>query len=164
MRLLAGGANFSASVTNQIKPAMFVPETKRILELFDEMRSSGQQMAMIADEFGGVAGLVTLKRLVEDIVGRVGDEGENEPIEVAQLDDRTFELDAAMSIPEVNERLELALPMVGYETLAGFLLEQFGRVPEIGDDVAYENIQLTVSQMRGVRISKVRVKWLTNEG
>ena len=118
---------------------------------------------MIADEFGGVAGLVTLKRLVEDIVGWVGGEDENAPVEVSQLDDTTFELDAAMSISEVNDRVELALPVGEYETLAGFLLDQFGRVPEIGDDVAHGDTRLTVSEMRGVRISKVRVEWLPHE-
>lgn len=163
MRLLASGVDFSTPVTTQLRPAMFVPETKRIQELFDEMRASGDQMAMIADEFGGVAGLVTLKRLVEDIVGKVGGEDEAEPDEVAQLDDMTFELDAAMSIAEVNERVELALPIGEYETLAGFLLEQFGRVPEIGDDVAHGDTRLTVAEMRGVRISKVRVEWLPHE-
>ena len=163
MRLLAAGSDFSTSVTKQTRPATFVPETKRIQELFDEMRASGQQMAMIADEFGGVAGLVTLKRLVEDIVGWVGGEDENAPVEVSQLDDTTFELDAAMSISEVNDRVELALPVGEYETLAGFLLDQFGRVPEIGDDVAHGDTRLTVSEMRGVRISKVRVEWLPHE-
>lgn len=163
MRLLASGSDFSTPVTTQLRPAMFVPETKRIQELFDEMRTSGDQMAMIADEFGGVAGLVTLKRLVEDIVGKVGGEDEVEQDEVAQLDDMTFEIDAAMSIAEVNERVELGLPVGDYETLAGFLLEQFGRVPEIGDDVAHGDTRLTVSEMNGVRISKVRVEWLPHE-
>ncbi|MDA1036344.1 MAG: hemolysin family protein [Chloroflexi bacterium] len=163
MRLLAAGSDFSASATKYVRPAMFVPETKRIQELFDEMRATGQQMAMIADEFGGVAGLITLKRLVEDIVGRVGGEDEAEPVEVAQLDDTTFELDAAMSIAEVNDRVDLALPVGEYETLAGFLLEQFGRVPEIGDEVAHGENRFTVSEMRGMRISKVRIEWLPHE-
>ena len=160
MRLLAAGADFSSSATKQVRVATFVPETKRVQELFDEMRATGEQLAMIVDEFGGVAGLVTLKRLVEDIVGRVGGEDEPAPVEVLQLDETTFELEAGMSIAEVNERLELALPTGEYDTLAGFLLEQFGRVPEVGDDVAHGNARLTVSEMRGVRIGKVRVEWL----
>ena len=163
MRLLAVGSDFSISVTGQIRPAMFVPETKRIQELFDEMRTTGQQLAMIADEFGGVAGLVTLKRLVEDIVGRVGGEDESDPVEVSQLDDTTFELDAAMSIADANDRVDLVLPIGEYETLAGFLLEQFGRVPEVGDEVAHGGTRLTVSEMHGMRVSKVRVELLSQE-
>ena len=158
MRLLASGADHESSATSWVRPAVFVPETKRIQELFDEMRASGEQIAMIADEFGGVAGLVTLKRLVEDIVGRVGGEDEVAPVEVVEINERTFDLDASMSIAEVNDRLELAVPMGEYETLAGFLLEQFGRVPKVDDELAYGNLRFAITSMQGVRISGVRVE------
>jgi putative hemolysin len=158
MRLLAGGADQAAPATAWVRPVMFVPETKRIQDLFDEMRASGDQIAMIADEFGGVAGLVTLKRLVEDIVGRVGGEDEVAPVEVVEVNERTFDLDASMSIAEVNDRLGLAVPVGEYETLAGFLLEQLGEVPEVGDEIAYENLRFAITEMQAVRISGVRVE------
>ena len=157
MRLLADGADQASPATSRVRPAVFVPETKRIQDLFDEMRASGEQIAMIADEYGGVAGLVTLKRLVEDIVGRVGGEDEFAPIGVVVVDEWTFDLDASLSIPEVNERLQFAIPMGDYETLAGFLLEQLGKVPEVGDELAYANLRFTITAMHGVRISRVRV-------
>jgi putative hemolysin len=158
MRLLASGADQEASATSRVRPAVFVPETKRVQELFDEMRASGEQIAMIADEFGGVAGLVTLKRLVEDIVGRVGGEDEVAPVEVVEVNERTFDLDASMSIAEVNDRLKLAVPAGDYETLAGFLLEQLGRVPEVGDELSYGNLSFAITEMQGVRITGVRVE------
>jgi putative hemolysin len=158
MRLLASGVDQESSVTSRVRPAVFIPETKRIQELFDEMRASGEQIAMIADEFGGVAGLVTLKRLVEDIVGRVGGEDEVAPIEVVEVNERTFDLDASMSIAEVNDRLELAVPVGDYETLAGFLLEQLGKVPEVGDELSYGALRFAITAMQGVRISGVRVE------
>lgn len=164
MRLLADGADQASPVTSRVRAAVFVPETKRIQDLFDEMRASGEQIAMIADEYGGVAGLVTLKRLVEDIVGRVGGEDEVAPIEVVEVNASTFDLDASMSIAEVNDRLELAVPVGEYETLAGFLLEQLGKVPEVGDELAYASLRFTITTMQGVRISGVRVESVPTVG
>jgi putative hemolysin len=158
MRLLADGADQASPVTSRVRPAVFVPETKRIQNLFDELRASGDQIAMIADEYGGVAGLVTLKRLVEDIVGRVGGEDEVAPIEVVEVNASTFDLDASMSVAEVNDRLGLAVPVGEYETLAGFLLEQLGKVPEVDDELAYANLRFRITEMQGVRISGVRVE------
>jgi len=155
--LLASGADAESSATARVRPAMFVPETKRVQDLFDEMRDSGDQIAMIADEFGGIAGLVTLKRLVEDIVGRVRGEDESAQVDVVAVDERTYDLDASMSIADVNERVGLAIPSGEYETLAGFLLELLGSVPSVGDELGYEFLTFTITQMQGVRISAVRV-------
>jgi putative hemolysin len=158
MRLLANGADQTSSATSRVRPPVFVPETKRIQDLFDEMRASGEQIAMIADEYGGVAGLVTLKRLVEDIVGRVGGEDEVPPVNVVEINAWTFDLDASISIADVNARLELAIPEGDYETLAGFLLEELGSVPDVGDKLAYANLRFAITEMQGVRISGVRVE------
>ena len=157
MRLLSGGASLDDPVTSTVRTAFFVPETKRVQQLFDEMRRSGEQVAMIADEFGGVAGLVTLKRLVEDIVGRVGDEAEGVAEEYVEVDANTFELDAGMSISEANERLGLGLPAGEYETIAGFLLEHLGSVPQVHDFLVFADLRFSITEMRGVRIAKVRV-------
>jgi putative hemolysin len=158
MRLLANGAALTSPATSRVRPLVFVPETKKIQDLFDEMRSSGEQIAMVADEYGGVAGLVTLKRLVEDIVGRVGGEDEVPPVNVVEINAWTFDLGASISIADLNTRLELAIPEGDYETLAGFLLEELGNVPDIGDQLEYANLRFTITEMQGVRISGVRVE------
>ena len=158
MRLMAAGADFDASATRNVRPATFVPETKRIQDLFDEMRTSGEQLAMITDEYGGVAGLVTLKRLVEDIVGRVGSEDEVAPIEVVEVNERTFDLDASMLVSEVNDRLTLGVPQGDYDTIAGFILDKMGMIPETGDEFQHANLRFIVTEMQGVRVSKVRVE------
>lgn len=157
MRLLAAGAAPEASATVHVRPAMFVPETKRVQDLFDEMRTSGEQMAMIADEFGGVAGLVTLKRLVEDIVGRVGEEDYGITEAVQEVGEDAFEVEGNLTIAEVNERLGAEIPTGEYDTVAGFVLEQLGSVPEEGAMLSYEHLHLQVLEMRGVRIGKVRI-------
>lgn len=165
MRHLASGESLESSATTAVHPAMFVPETKRVQELFDEMRASGEQLAMIADEFGGVAGLVTLKRLVEDIVGKVGDDDNAVADEVVELEENVFDLDAGLSITEANERLELGLPTGEYDTVAGFLLQRFGSIPNVGDEILHENVRLSVIEMQGVRIARVRatIAWLEEE-
>ena len=158
MRRLAAGVGLDSSVTAGARPARFVPETKLVNELFDEMRASGDQIVMVADEFGGVSGLVTLKRLVEGIVGRVRDEeqpGGQE--EVLPLDENTVELDGGLSITEANERLGLNIPAGEYETVAGFLLEILGSIPAEGTVVLYRNLRFAVLEMRAARIVRVRV-------
>ena len=149
MRQLAAGVGLDSSVTAGARPARFVPETKLVNELFDEMRASGDQIVMVADEFGGVAGLVTLKRLVEGIVGRVRDE--EQPAgqqDVLPLDENTVELDGGLSISEANERLGLDIPTGDYETVAGFLLEILGSIPSEGAVVLYRNLRFAVLDMR----------------
>ena len=157
MRLLSAGADLDSVATVRVRPATFVPETKRVQYLFDEMRGKGDQLALIADEFGGVAGLVTLKRLVEDIVGRVGDEEQTAPEGFIELAEGMFDLDAGLSIAEANEGAGLGLPAGEYETVAGFMLEQLGKLPEVGGTLTYGDLQFVVTEMQGVRIARVRV-------
>lgn len=158
MRQLASGAETTARASIGLRSVRFVPETKRVHELFDEMRASGDQIVMVADEFGGVAGLVTLKRLIEGIVGRVADEEEpGAEQEVQPLDDNTVELDGGLGIVEANDRLMLDLPFGQYETIAGFLLEELGQIPSEGAVVAYRNLRFAVLEMRGARIARVRL-------
>ena len=157
MRLLAGGASLDSPATTTIRPATFVPETKLVQELFDEMRASGEQLVMIADEFGGVAGLVTLKRLIEGIVGPVVDEDQPQPEEVVELGENAFDVDAGASIADVNERLGIDIPKGAYETVAGFLLEQLGSIPEVGAAIEHDGLRFIVTDMDGVRVDRVRV-------
>ncbi len=158
MRQLAAGASLDSPVTLETRPVRFVPETKLLSDLFDEMRASGDQLVMVADEYGDVAGLVTLKRLVEGIVGRVRDEEQRTgPEEALVFDEDTVELDAGLAVSEANERLGLRLPPGQYETVAGFLLELLGSIPSEGMVGAYRNLRFTVTEMRGTRIMRVRV-------
>ncbi len=158
MRQLASGAGLDSPVTLETRPVRFVPETKLVSDLFDEMRARGDQLVMVADEYGGVAGLVTLKRLVEGIVGRVPDEEQRAgPGEVLPLDENTVELDAGLAVSEANERLGLGIPQGEYETVAGFLLDLTGSIPPEGMVAAYRNLRFTVLEMRGSRIVRVRV-------
>ena len=109
---------YDDSVTEAIRDTYYVPETKRISDLFDELRTTGNQMALIIDEFGGVSGLVTLKRLLEVVVGPVGEEGESPEDEFRAIDENTFHVEGGMSIQEANQEMNIELPHGEYETIA----------------------------------------------
>lgn len=152
------GINYDDSVTEVIRDAFFVPETKRTAELFDELRQSGNQMAMIVDEFGGLAGLVTLKRLSEEVVGPVGEEGEGPEEEYEAIDENTFQVDGGMSIDEANEELGIALPESDdFETIAGFALGVLGHIPGEGEQFDYESLRFEIIKMRDLKIETIKV-------
>ena len=148
------------SVTTALRPAHFVPEAKPVDELFDELRQLGQQMAIVVNEHGGVAGLVTLKQLLEVIVGPVGEEGAPVEEEFVAIDEGRFDVSAAMSILEANENLGINLPEGNYQTLAGFVLEQLGHIPQEGESFRYREISLEVKSIWGVKIHRVEVRVL----
>ena len=144
-------------VTDVIRDAYFVPETKRIAELFDELRQSGNQMAIAIDEFGGVAGLVSLKQLSEEVVGPVGEEGSAPEEEYEAIDRNTFQVDGGMSVDEIAEELDIHLPEGDFETIAGFVLDALGHIPTRGEQFEHGDLRLEVTNMRGLKIEAVKV-------
>lgn len=144
-----------AVVTDVIREGYFVPETKRIAELFDEMRRAGSQMAIAIDEFGGVAGLVTLKRLLEEVVGRVGEEDASPQEEYTALDEDTFQVDGGMSTDEAREELGIEFPDGDFETVAGFVLVELGHIPTPGEQFNFHGWKVQVTEMRGPRIETI---------
>ena len=145
------------SVTNVTRDVYFVPETKRIAELFDELRRSGNQMAIAVDEFGGVAGLVTLKRLIEEVVGRVGEEGVGAEEEMIRVGQDVYQVDGGMSIDEVRDKLDLNIEDGDFETVAGFALERFGHIPTEGESFDADSVKFEVIQMDNLKIERLRL-------
>lgn len=152
-----GGMDMDAEVTDMIRDPLFVPETKRTAELFYDMREDGHQMAIIVDEYGGLAGLVTLKRLSEEVVGAHGEEDAAPEEEYESLGDNTFQVEAAMSIGEANEELELNLPTGDFDTLAGFVLDRLGRIPDEGETLEYGDLKIEIIEMRALKIETVKI-------
>ena len=159
----AKGTISAESVVNDLlRPAYFTPETKRIGELFAEMRDRNFRMCVVVDEFGGTAGIVSLSRLMEEVVGPVGDELAAVEKDYEAIDAYTFEVDGGMRIEEANEEMGLELPEDDdYETVAGFILHLLGRIPELNEQLRYKGLKVVITEMRGVKIEKVLV---TKEG
>lgn len=146
-----------------MRPPMFVPETKFVGALFFEMQRSGQQMAIVADEYGGTAGIVTLEMLLEELVGYVSDELRRHEEEVVSLDERTFEIDAGMTISDANEELQLDLPEGEYETVAGFVLSHLGRIPQQGEQFVYNSLRIAVIEVRARKVERLTVTRLQGQ-
>jgi len=142
-------------IDDLIRPAYFTPETKRISELFAEMQDKNRRMAVVVDEFGGTAGIVSLSRLVEEIVGPVGDELAAVEKEYEAINEYTFQIDGGMRIEEANEEMGLKLPEGDYETVAGFVLHLLGRIPKTGEQLRYKGLKLVITKMRGLKIEEI---------
>ncbi|MEE8619434.1 MAG: hemolysin family protein [Dehalococcoidales bacterium] len=150
-----GNITDESTIDNLVRPAYFAPETKRINELFAEMRDENYRMCVVVDEFGGTAGIVSLTRLVEEIVGPVGDELAEVEKEYEVINEYTFQIDGSMRIEEVNEEMELELPEGDYETVAGFVLHLLGHIPKPNEQLRYKGLKLVITEMRGLKIEKI---------
>ncbi len=151
-----GVISLNNPVTGLVRPVHFYPETKSIDDLFAEMRSLRTQMVVLVDEHGGIAGLVTIKKLIEEIVGRAPDEGSQDQA-VETIDAKTVVVDAGIRIDDANEKLGLAIPDGDYETLAGFVLKKLGHIPHEGEQVRHNGQRLVVTQIKGVKIERILV-------
>ena len=153
--------NYSASeemlIDDLLRPAHFVPESKHLGELLTEMRDGGYHIVIIVDEFGGIAGMVTLGQLTEEIVGDIRHELTEEDRDFVVAGDNAFRLDGGFRVEEANEELELGLPTGDYETVAGFILSHLGRIPIQGEQLKYRNLKFVVTEMRGMKIEKIMV-------
>ena len=149
------GFDKDSTIDELARPAYFAPESKRINDLFAEMRDNNFRMCVVVDEYGGTAGIVSLTRLVEEIVGPVGDElaGAEKDFEV--INEYTFQVDGSMRIEEVNEEMELDLPEGDYETVAGFVLCLLGHIPKQNEQLRYRGLKLVITEMRGRKIEKI---------
>jgi putative hemolysin len=155
MALGKGTITSDSPIDELIRPAYFAPETKRISELFTEMRDKNYRMSIIVDEYGGTAGIVSLSRLMEEIVGPVGDELAAAEKEYETINEYTFQVDGSMRIEEANQELGLELPEGDYETVAGFVLHLLGRIPKQGQQLKYKDLKIVITKMKGLKIEEI---------
>ena len=144
-------------VTKVMRPVHFVPETKRVSELLRELQKSKVHLALVVDEFGGTAGLVTIEDLLEEIVGEIVDEYDVEEPMVITLDDGSLLVDARLSVDDLAELLARQLPDEGWDTVGGLMLALAGRVPEEGETFEIEGLVLIADRVQGRRVARVRV-------
>ncbi len=149
--------NLQAKVRDFVRRAYFVPESKKLDDLLHELQHQRIHMAIVVDEYGSVAGLVTIEDLVEEIIGDIQDEYDKEELLYEQISDHEYIIDAKISIEDFNELLGTKLTDQDYDTLGGFVYTQLDKVPSVGDVVTYDDLTLTVLSTRGRRITKVKV-------
>jgi CBS domain containing-hemolysin-like protein len=147
-------------IRSAIRPAVFVPEIKPLRDLLRDFRQQKVHIAIVADEYGGTAGLVTIEDILEELVGEISDEHEPlEPSSLKRIDERTSDVDARMYVGDVNRRLGLKLPEdAGYETLGGFVSVTLGRIPGEGTTFEHEGVRFTVTSAEPQKVNRVKVE------
>lgn len=145
-----------------MRTPMYVPESKSCGDLFKEMTSKHTQMAVVVDEYGGTAGLVTLEDIIEAIVGNIQDEYDDEEEEISKINETTFTIDGLTDIDELDEIIGKDLPDGDYDTIAGYIISRLGYLPKQDEhsEVMFENIRFTVLEVENRRIEKVKVEIL----
>ena len=143
----------------------FVPETKRIPDLLTELREQKVHLAIVLDEYGGTAGLVTLEDILEEIVGEIADEYEvPEPDPIRRIAPNTLEVDARVHIDEINEELRIQLPDdEEYDTVGGFVFSTMGKIPTTGEELSYQNVHFRVIDAEERKINWLRIEVTPNE-
>jgi putative hemolysin len=145
-------------VAELTRPALFLPGTKHVLDALSEMRRDSFHLAIVVDEYGGTAGIVTLEDLVEEVIGDIRDEYDSARSDVIRLRGGGFDLSGLVNLDEAGQVIGVRLPEGPYETLAGFLIAQLGRLPSLGDEVTHDGLRFTVHSMDGRRVSRVRIE------
>jgi CBS domain containing-hemolysin-like protein len=146
------------SIVPLIRPATFVPETKRVPELLKEFQRKQVQMAIVVDEYGGTAGLVTIEDLLEEIVGEIRDEDDVESEPIVDEGQGSFVFSAKVSFDDLRDRLDLEIESEGFETVGGYILSRVGRVPAVGETLDVDGLAVEVLEAERRRIHKVRIR------
>lgn len=146
-------------IADIMREAYFVPESKPIDEIFEELQANKMQMAIVVDEYGGTAGLLTMEDILEELVGNIFDEYDDVEVEYKRLDDNTYLIDGSVSLYEMKKILDIELPEGDYETLSGYLIEKLGRLPEEDEHPVIEDEHLTykIEEYEDRRIKWVKV-------
>ncbi len=146
-----------AEVSTVLRPAVYVPETKKVPALLRQMQDEQFHIAIVIDEYGGTAGMVTLEDLIEELVGEIRDEFDVEEPMMEPLPDGAVRVNARMAIDEVNDLLDITLPEGDWDTVGGFFYSQLGRVPTEGETVDFDGHQLRAEKVQARRIGRVRI-------
>ncbi len=141
-----------------LRPPYFVPETKKVRELLSDFQKKQIHMAIVLDEYGGTAGLITLEDIIEEIVGEIQDEYDAEREEILQTEGGRAAVSARIRLEKFNSAFEAALPTEGYETLGGFLIDHLGRIPSVEEKIPFGDFEFTVKEKRGHRLLTLEVE------
>jgi CBS domain containing-hemolysin-like protein len=157
--LAQGQLNLKTPIKPWLKPVRFFPETTPLSELLAVMQQSSLKIIIVVDEFGGTAGLLTLEDLIAEIVGTSSHNDESEIVELQTLDESTFLVQAQMNLEDVNQVLDLALPLADeYQTLGGFLLHHWQKIPQVGEKFHYQNLEFTIISTQGPRLEQIQIQ------
>ncbi len=159
LKYVVQGDSSDISVTELMRPVYFIPESKRLDNLFSEMTEKKVQMAIVVDEYGGTSGIITMEDLIESILGSIQDEYDDEDEEIAQVSDNCFTVDGTTFIDEVSDLIGVELPEGDYDTIAGYIVTSLERIPDEDEHpaISYGPATFTVEEVEDRRISKIMI-------
>lgn len=158
---LAKGEN-NIDVKKLLRPVHFVPEGKMIDELLKELRQKKMHIAVVVDEYGGMAGIVCLENILEEIVGEIQDEYDHEEEEIKKISSDIYICDARTLMTDLNEALNINISAEGSDTIGGFIFNLFGKIPKVREKITYDNVEYSIEEMEGRKIKKVKI-YLKNQ-
>ena len=154
-----GKGNPEAELAQTLRPAFFIPESKHLDDLLEELQEKALQMAIVVDEYGGTEGLVTMEDLLEEIVGEIEDEFSHvEDPEVIRNADGSALVDAGVSTDEVGELFGTEIETPEVDTVGGYVYRSLGRIPQVGDSLRVDGLRIEVVSMLGRRLRKLRIE------
>ena len=142
-----------------MKDAYYVSETKPVDELFNELRKNKKQLAIVIDEYGGTAGIVTMEDILEEIVGEIYDEYDDVEYKYEKINDTTYVFEGNVAIYDLEKILDIKVPEGDYDTLAGYLIDKIGKIPEKSEKIAYETQEAIykIDKVKNKRIVRVKI-------
>ena len=140
-----------------VREARYVPESKKVADLLREMQREKFHLALVTDEYGSVSGLVSLEDLLEELVGEITDEYDQEEPEMEPVGDGVYRVSGKASVDDVNELLDVELPDEEWDTVAGLVLDLFGKIPRQGEEVTFQGLRFRAEEVQGRRIAKVLI-------
>ncbi len=146
-----------------LRQPYFVPETKKISEILRDLRNKKSHMAVVVDEYGGTAGILTMEDIIEEIIGEIQDEYDYEDRRLVKIDDNTIVADARVDIEDVMEFFGQEIPQGKFETIGGFIISLLGRVPAVNEVVRFNDLEMVIEAADDRRISRVRIKRVPRE-
>lgn len=156
--LLLNWGNDDIEVRSLVRPPYFIPETKKISEVLKDLRDNKSHMAIVIDEYGGTAGILTLEDIIEEIIGDVMDEYDAEQNLIVEHEDGSVSVHARIDIEELEEYLDVDLPEGKFESVGGFVISLLGKVPAVGECVTYNNLEMQIEAANSRKIEKIRVR------
>jgi len=160
--LSPGVPDLQTPVASVVRPVMYLPASKRVLTVLSEMRREGHQLAIVIDEYGGTAGIVTLEDLVEELIGDIRDEYDVDDAQSRRLQGGVLEVDGLINTTDFAQETGIELPEGPYETVGGYLMAALGHIPGVGEFTVFAQHTLAVTEMDGRRVARVRVSPLEN--
>jgi CBS domain containing-hemolysin-like protein len=157
-REVVAAAREDVAIRERTNPALIVPETKDLGALLRELREQRQQLALVVDEYGATSGIVSIEDILEEIVGEIEDEYSLPDSTLEWLDDRTVQIAGSMTIDDFNETVGTQLPKDDARTMAGLVFHELGRRPSPGDAVELGDVRMTVGEVDGHRITRLRIR------